>query len=107
MTLESLAHETTSAEPPQQMFVEFENENLSAVLRDSGVEGEGEGDRGDKVLAVCPDLIQFLDMANGAPLGVSDYKYGLRVSVIALRSPPQWLTPEGLALGGPRAFGLV
>jgi len=46
-------------------------------------------------------------MANGAPLGVSDYKYGLRVSVIALRSPPQWLTPEGLKLGGPRAFGWV
>ena len=46
-------------------------------------------------------------MANGAPLGVSDYKYGLRVSVIALRSPPQWLTEEGLAMGGPRAFGYV
>jgi hypothetical protein len=46
-------------------------------------------------------------MANGAPLGVFEYKYGFRVWVIALRSPPQWLTPEGLKVGGPRAFGYV
>jgi len=46
-------------------------------------------------------------MANGAPLGVADYKYGLRVSVIALKSPPQWLTKEGMEMGGPRAFGYV
>lgn len=46
-------------------------------------------------------------MANSAPLGVTDYKYGLRVSVIALRAPPQWVTPEGLKMGGPRAFGYV
>jgi hypothetical protein len=48
---------------------------------------------------------QFLDLANGAPLGVADYKYGLRVSVIALRSPPEWLSEKGLKMGGPRAFG--
>jgi DUF917 family protein len=46
VTLESPSPNT---EPPQHMFVEFENENLSAVLR--GAEGE-------RVLAVCPDLIQ-------------------------------------------------
>lgn len=46
-------------------------------------------------------------MANGAPLGVADYRYGLRVSVIALRSPPEWLSEKGLELGGPRAFGFV
>ncbi|KAH8595530.1 hypothetical protein B0O99DRAFT_652008 [Bisporella sp. PMI_857] len=80
-----------------ELYVEFENENLSAVLKN--------GDE-KKVLAVCPDLIQFLDIANGAPLGVTDYKYGLRVSVIALRSPPQWLTEKGLQMGGPRAFGI-
>ncbi|KAG9247228.1 hypothetical protein BJ878DRAFT_532714 [Calycina marina] len=80
-----------------EMYVEFENENLSAVLREDGQE---------KILAMCPDLVQLLDMANGAPLGVTDYKYGLRVSVIALRSPPQWLTKKGLAMGGPRAFGI-
>ncbi|KAK3935212.1 hypothetical protein QBC46DRAFT_423423 [Diplogelasinospora grovesii] len=80
------------------LFVEFENENLCAVQK----EPRGE----DKVLAVCPDLITFLDRANGAPLGVSDYKYGLRVNVIALRAPPIWGTERGLKMGGPKAFGL-
>lgn len=80
------------------LIVAFENENLSAILREQGKE--------DKLLAVCPDLITFLDKANGAPLGTSDYKYGLRVSVIALRAPPVWATERGLELGGPKAFGL-
>jgi DUF917 family protein len=78
------------------LFVEFENENLCALLRRDG--------KADKVLAVCPDLITFLDKANGAPLGISDYKYGLRVSVVALRAPPFWATYQGLRMGGPIAF---
>lgn len=45
-------------------------------------------------------------MANGAPLGISDYKYGLRVSVIALEPPQLWTSERGLEVGGPRAFGL-
>lgn len=80
------------------LLVDFENENLSAILQTPG--------QADKVLAVCPDLITFLDKANGAPLGISDYKYGLRVSVIALRAPPMWTTKRGLEMGGPKAFGL-
>lgn len=47
-----------------------------------------------------------MDKANGAPLGVSDYKYGLRVSVVALRAPAVWATGRGLEMGGPKAFGL-
>ena len=66
------------------LFVEFENENLCAVLRQPGED--------DRTLAVCPDLITFLDHANGSPLGVSDYKYGLRVNVIALKAPTIWTT---------------
>lgn len=80
------------------LYVEFENENLCAILKTPGKE--------DVVLAVCPDLIVFLDIANGAPLGISDYKYGLRVSVIALKAPEVWTTEDGLKMGGPKAFGL-
>ncbi|KAB8295723.1 hypothetical protein EYC80_008548 [Monilinia laxa] len=80
------------------LYVEFENENLCAILKTPG--------KDDVVLAVCPDLIVFLDIANGAPLGISDYKYGLRVSVIALKAPEVWTTEEGLKMGGPRAFNL-
>ena len=89
---------TSSLAPTQSLFVEFENENLSAVLKIPGQD--------DKVLACCPDLITFLDIANGAPLGIADYKYGLRVSVIALKAPPMWTTERGLEMGGPRAFRL-
>lgn len=53
------------------------------------------------------ERVQVLDKANGAPLGISDYKYGLRVSVIALRAPPVWTSERGLEMGGPRAFGYV
>ena len=88
----------SSSTPTQSLFVEFENENLSAVLKVPG--------HPDTVLACCPDLITFLDIANGAPLGISDYKYGLRVSVIALKAPPMWTTDRGLEIGGPRAFKL-
>ncbi|KAF4620233.1 hypothetical protein G7Y89_g14587 [Cudoniella acicularis] len=83
----------------ESLLIDFENENLSARLLD-------ENGKELRVLACCPDLITVLDKANGAPLGISDYKYGLRVSVIALRAPPVWTSPRGLELGGPRAFGL-
>lgn len=32
-------------------------------------------------------------------------RYGQRVSVIAARCDPRWITPGGLALTGPRCFG--
>jgi DUF917 family protein len=89
---------SSPSRPSSSLLVDFENENLSVTLRSPG--------QADKTLAVCPDLITFLDKANGAPLGISDYKYGLRVSVIALRAPPIWTTERGLEMGGPKAFGL-
>lgn len=79
------------------LLVTFENENLCVTSTMLG--------REDQVLAVCPDLITLLDKANGAPLGVSDYKYGIKVSVVALRAPPVWTSEKGLRMGGPAAFG--
>lgn len=81
-----------------QLTMEFENENLSAVLKEDGEE--------ERLLAVCPDLIIVLDKANGAPLGVSDYRYGMRVSVVGLKASPVWTSKQGLKMGGPKAFGL-
>lgn len=100
--LSSFSEDATSASddktsPNSSLFIEFENENLYAVLKREGEE--------DKLVAVCPDLICCLDIANGAPLGISDYKFGLRVSVVALRAPPVWTTEKGLEMGGPSAFG--
>ncbi|KIN05893.1 hypothetical protein OIDMADRAFT_176029 [Oidiodendron maius Zn] len=94
----NIADRAQEAGEPRRALVEFENENLNVVLKEKGKE--------DRLVAICPDLITFLDLANGAPLGVADYKYGMRISIIALRSPPEWLTGKGLEVGGPRAFGL-
>ncbi|PVH95133.1 DUF917-domain-containing protein [Periconia macrospinosa] len=96
---QALDEERTSDDSGKaQLTIEFENENLSAVLSEEG--------KDEKLLAVCPDLITVLDKANGAPLGVSDYRYGLRVSVIALKASPVWTSEKGLEMGGPKAFGL-
>jgi DUF917 family protein len=58
------------------------------------------------VLAGVPDLIAVLDTGSGEALGVPDYKYGLRVIVIAITAAPQWTDSErGLELGALPAFG--
>ncbi|GBE89009.1 DUF917-domain-containing protein [Sparassis crispa] len=82
-----------------RLVIPFQNENLYAYI--SSPSGE------QKILVTVPDLIVVLDSQNGAPLGTPDYRYGLRVTVIALAGNPKWTaTPEGLACGGPSAFGL-
>jgi DUF917 family protein len=56
-------------------------------------------------VAMTPDLICVLDTASGEAVGSETVRYGQRVTVIALPSPPVFLTPEGLEHVGPRAFG--
>ena len=68
-----------------------------------------------------PDLIAVLDNQSGAALGTpgkpplntpkgrkltTDYKYGLRVLIIAVTAAPQWTdTQRGLDIGSLSAFG--
>jgi DUF917 family protein len=59
----------------------------------------------NKVLATTPDLIVLLEQETGTPVMSETLTYGIRVAVIALKSPAIWQTPEGLALVGPKAFG--
>ncbi|THH04846.1 hypothetical protein EW145_g5222 [Phellinidium pouzarii] len=73
------------------------NENLSAEL----IDGDSR-----KMLCSVPDLIAVLDAQNGSSIGTQDYRYGLRVVVLGLACDPRWMTPEGLVIGGPKAFGL-
>lgn len=59
-----------------------------------------------QMLATVPDLITVLDSTRGSALGTQDYRYGLRVTVLALAGSPQWTKSErALQLGGPTAFG--
>ncbi len=60
-----------------------------------------------ELLAATPDVITLFDVHTGQPVPVPELRYGLRVVVLALPSPPLWRRPEGLRLVGPRAFGLA
>jgi DUF917 family protein len=42
---------------------------------------------------------------SGEAVGSETIRYGQRVTVIALPSPPVFLSPKGLQHVGPRAFG--
>jgi DUF917 family protein len=72
--------------------IEFQNEWL-VVWRDGAP------------VASTPELICAIDNDTGEAIGTEMVRYGQRVTVIALPSPPIFLTPAGLAYVGPRAFG--
>jgi len=84
----------------ERLVVTFQNENLYAEASSTNPTLP------KKVLAVVPDLIAVLDSQSGSGLGTHEYRYGLRVTIIALAGSPLWTTPRGLKKGGPEAFGL-
>ena len=77
----------------QSAYVEFQNENLTAVVN-------------DEVLATTPDLICLVDTETFTPVPTDALKYGKRVMVVGLKCFPLWRTKEGLELAGPRYFGV-
>jgi DUF917 family protein len=72
--------------------LDFQNEFLMA-------------ERDGKVLVTTPDLITLLEAESGNPVTADSLRYGLRLVALAFASNPQWLTPAGIALVGPRYFG--
>lgn len=78
--------------------IPFKNENILA---------EHTAEDGTKsIIAAVPDLISVLDTDSGKALGVPEFKYGYRVTVLGITCSPRWTdTPAGLAIGGPKAFG--
>ena len=58
------------------------------------------------MLATVPDLICILDATSGRSLGVPEFRYGLRVTVVGITCSPRWTdVPLALEIGGPGAFG--
>lgn len=76
----------------KQMTIDFQNE-FSAAFTDG------------KLSACVPDLICVLDAESGEALGTETIRYGQRVAVLALPAAPIMVSPKGLPLVGPRAFG--
>ncbi|EXJ81595.1 hypothetical protein A1O1_07659 [Capronia coronata CBS 617.96] len=78
--------------------IPFKNEN--AFVEATAADGR------KSILAAVPDLIAVLDSETGSGLGTPEYKYGLKVTIIAIAASPRWTdTPRGLELGGPGSMG--
>jgi uncharacterized protein len=73
--------------------VAFQNEHLVARI-------DGE------VAAIVPDLICVLEADTAEPITTERIRYGQRVKVMAVSTPPMMRTPEALAVFGPSGFGL-
>jgi DUF917 family protein len=72
--------------------LDFQNEFLMA-------------ERDGRLLVTTPDLITLLEAESGNPVTADSLRYGLRLVALAFPSDPQWLTPAGIELVGPRYFG--
>jgi len=72
--------------------LDFQNEFLMA-------------ERDGEIIVTTPDLITVLDAESGLPVTADALRYGLRLKALAMPSNPQWLTPAGIELVGPRYFG--
>lgn len=78
--------------------IPFKNENIFA--EHTSKEGQ------TRIIASVPDLIAVLDNGSGKALGVPEFKYGYRVTVVGITCSPRWTeVPAGVEIGGPRAFG--
>ena len=62
--------------------------------------------KGDKILAMVPDLVCILDRETAEPITTEALKYGQRVRVVGVSVPPVMRTPEALAVFGPKYFGV-
>ncbi|PWJ56151.1 hypothetical protein SAMN06264364_101126 [Quadrisphaera granulorum] len=76
-----------------ELELRFQNEHLLA-LRDG------------EPVCVVPDLICVLDDTSAEPITTESLRYGQRVVVLGISTPPIMRTPEALAVFGPAAFGL-
>ena len=63
------------------------------------------GSLNDTPRVMTPDLICVLDSVTGEAVGSETIRYGQRITVIALPPTGIFLTVQGLAHVGPRAFG--
>ncbi|SEH01954.1 hypothetical protein SAMN05444920_12310 [Nonomuraea solani] len=58
------------------------------------------------VVATVPDQICMISAGDGMVVDVDKAEPGVEVDVMVVKAAPVWHTERGLALGGPRAFGI-
>ncbi|KDQ60434.1 hypothetical protein JAAARDRAFT_191812 [Jaapia argillacea MUCL 33604] len=82
-----------------QLKIPFKNENIYAAHHPSPTSPP-------RYIAMVPDLISVLDSQSGKALGVPEFRYGLKVTVLGITCSPRWsATKRGLEIGGTGAFG--
>ncbi|GAA2207583.1 DUF917 domain-containing protein [Nonomuraea monospora] len=59
------------------------------------------------VVATVPDQICMISTGDGMVVDVDKAEPGLEVDIMVVKAAPVWHTERGLALGGPRAFGIT
>ncbi|TDD46681.1 DUF917 domain-containing protein [Nonomuraea terrae] len=59
------------------------------------------------VVATVPDQICMICTGDGMVVDVDEARPGLEVDIMVVKAAPVWHTERGLALGGPRAFGIA
>ena len=64
------------------------------------------GRLGERPVVMTPDLICVVDAVSGDGIGTEAIRYGQRISVLALPGPEVFRSEAGLAVVGPRAFGV-
>lgn len=77
----------------RSLSIEFQNENLAAE-----VDGE--------YVATVPDLITVIDRETAEPIPTERLRYGARVRVLGIPTPPIMRTDAALDVWGPRTFGI-
>ncbi|MDT5127501.1 MAG: uncharacterized protein QOH54_3145 [Mycobacterium sp.] len=75
------------------LTIDFRNENVVAR-------------RGERVVALVPDLITVLDLESCTAITTEALRFGQRVRVVAISTPEIMRTPEALHVWGPHAFGV-
>ncbi|KAF2673989.1 hypothetical protein BT63DRAFT_410929 [Microthyrium microscopicum] len=82
---------------------------LKLPFKNEIITAEHEADDGEvKIIASVPDLIAVLDNGSGKALGVPEFRYGYRVTVIGITCSPRWVdTERAVEIGGPKAFGFA
>ena len=61
--------------------------------------------RDGKFSVTCPDLITMVVKESAKAISNPDFEKGQNVIVIGFPSPPNWRTPRGIELFGPKHFG--
>ncbi|KJX93030.1 hypothetical protein TI39_contig4441g00002 [Zymoseptoria brevis] len=106
-SLSSQEEEDSSTSQASRMPARVSGGTLTIPFKNENLYAEHTSDGGAKtVICSVPDLICVLDTGSGRSLGVPEFKYGFRVTVLGITCSPRWSdTGRGLEIGGPSAFG--